>query len=280
MKILLILITFISLFANAQSVGVGTLNPSASAILDVTSANKGFLPPRMTLLQRNAITSPVAGLQIWNIDCKELQVFNGTIWTNMIGGTACLSLTNSQEVTICNQIWMTKNLNVSTYRNGDIIPNVTDPTTWANLTTGAWCWYLHDSANYSFYGKLYNWYAVNDPRGLAPLGWHIPNNAEWVVLSNCLGGDAVAAGAMKEATATYWSTPNIGATNSSGFTGIPSGACSNGAFEQLHSYGYFWSSTQSGSYGAWFRFLYFGSSTLGIFDGTKALGLSVRCLRD
>ena len=84
---------------------------------------------------------------------------------------------------------MLKNLDVSKYRNGDDIPQVTDATTWANLTTGAWCYYENNTANGTVYGKLYNWFAVNDPRGLAPSGWHIPSQAEWVTLQNCLGND-------------------------------------------------------------------------------------------
>src|SRR4030095_15485991 len=90
--------------------------------------------------------------------------------------------------TICDQDWMVKNLDVTTYRNGDIIPEVTDPTVWAALTTGAWCYYENNSTNGTTYGKLYNWYAVNDPRGLAPTGWHVPTDAEWTTLSTCLGG--------------------------------------------------------------------------------------------
>ena len=90
-------------------------------------------------------------------------------------------------VTICNQYWMPKNLDVDHYRNGDPIPQVTDPEVWGTLTTGAWCYYNNDPANGAVYGKLYNWYAVNDPRGLAPAGWHIPTEAEMIVMSDCLG---------------------------------------------------------------------------------------------
>lgn len=87
---------------------------------------------------------------------------------------------------ICNQIWMVNNLDVSTYRNGDPIPQSTDG--WIGITTGAWCWYKNDSATYAAtYGKLYNWYAVNDPRGLAPAGWHIPTDLEWTTMTDCLG---------------------------------------------------------------------------------------------
>jgi hypothetical protein len=88
--------------------------------------------------------------------------------------------------TICDQTWMVKNLDVDHYRNGDPIPQVTDPAAWAALTTGAWCYYYNDPAIGAIYGKLYNWYAVNDPRGLAPVGWHIPTEPEWITLVNCL----------------------------------------------------------------------------------------------
>ena len=202
-------------------VGIGTNAPQAA--LDINSTNEGFLPPRMTFVQRNAISDAVAGLEIWCTDCSapgepgELEVFNGTKWTNMCGGAAGVG-----TVTICSQIWMTKNLDVSNYRNGDPIPNVTDPTAWAALTTGAWCWYNNDSASYAAtYGKLYNWYAYFDPRGLAPLGWHVAADAEWSTLLNCVGGTFVAGGPLKEAGTAHWESPNTGATNSSGFTALP-----------------------------------------------------------
>jgi uncharacterized protein (TIGR02145 family) len=170
----------------AQNVGIGTLTPVASAQLDITSTNKGFLPPRMTKTQRDAIATPVPGLMIWCNNCVapsgELQVFNGTNWTNMAGGSS-----PSGTVTICTQVWAIKNLDVDRYRNGDPIPKVTDPTAWSVLTTGAYCYYNNDSATYAAtYGKLYNSYAVNDPRGLAPEGWHIPSNAEWNILVKCI----------------------------------------------------------------------------------------------
>lgn len=91
-----------------------------------------------------------------------------------------------ENVQIGNQTWMKKNLNVTKYRNGDLIPQVTDPTQWKNLTTGAWCYYNNDSANGDVYGKLYNWYAVNDTRGLAPVGYHIPSNTDWTNLIDFL----------------------------------------------------------------------------------------------
>ena len=128
----------------------------------------------------------------------------------------------ANEVQIGNQIWMTKNLNVSHYRNGDIIPEVTDPTQWRDITTGAWCYYNNDTANGTVYGKLYNSYAVTDSRGLAPMGWHIPSQPELELLITYLGGSVVAGGKLKSKTG--WQSPNSGATNSTGFTGLPAGS--------------------------------------------------------
>jgi len=93
---------------------------------------------------------------------------------------------------------MIVNLDIETYRNGDIIPQVTDPTAWKELTTGAWCYYGNNDDNGAKYGKLYNWYAVNDSRGLAPQGWHISTDAEWTTLSTLLGGEDIAGGKLKE----------------------------------------------------------------------------------
>jgi uncharacterized protein (TIGR02145 family) len=183
------------------------------------------------------------------------------------------------NVTICSQVWMTTNLDVTNYRNGDPIPQVTDPTQWVGLTTGAWCYYNNDPANVTIYGKLYNWYAVNDSRGLAPQGWHIPSDAEWTTLSTCLGGEA--GGAMKEVGTTHWSTPNYGASNSSGFTGLPGGYRGYvGTFYHIGGYGYWWGSTEYGTNYAWYRLLGDDNGDLGRNFTTKPNGFSVRCLRD
>jgi uncharacterized protein (TIGR02145 family) len=262
-------------------VGIGTTTPAASAQLDVSSTTKGFLPPRLTQAQRDAITNPVPGLMIWCNNCVapagELQVFNGIIWTNMNGGT-----TPSGTVTICSQSWAVKNLDVDRYRNGDPIPKVTDPTAWAALTTGAYCYYNNDSVTYAAtYGKLYSWYAVNDSRGLAPAGWHVPSDAEWTTLSTCLGGESIAGGPMKETGTTHWTAPNAGATNSSGFTGLPGGFRNyDGPFNAVGNSGYWWSSSENVTGNAWARLLTYNFGNLNRGNGDKLNGFSVRCLRD
>ncbi len=203
-----------------------------------------------------------------------------------------INVTNLPSVTICNQIWTTNNLDVTTYRNGDAIPQVTDSTAWANLTTGAWCYYNNDAANGPIYGKLYNWYAVNDPRGLAPQGWHVPSDAEWNKLVKCIDPSAdttcqgctqsaTAGGAMKETGTSHWLSPNTGATNSSGFAGLPGGGrSSDGPFFNIANEGLWWSSTEFSAEGALSRSLYYQISSVFIGGNNKPNGYSVRCLRD
>jgi len=196
------------------------------------------------------------------------------------GETATITV-DQNSVTIGRQIWTDKNLDVTTYRNGDVIAQITNTTDWANATAGAWCYYNNDPANGAIYGKLYNWYAVNDARGLAPQGWHIPTDAEWTTLSTFLGGDAVAGGKMKTTGTTRWTTPNTSATNESGFAGLPGGVRSHdGTFSFVGSNGYWWSATETSSAAAWYRYLAYFSGNLGRIYGSKPSGFSVRCLRD
>jgi uncharacterized protein (TIGR02145 family) len=207
---------------------------------------------------------------------------NGQVLTSTNAGT--LTWTTPvflPTVVIGTQQWMEKNLDVMTYRNGDVIPQVTDATLWAGLTTGAWCYYNNDPLNGAIYGKLYNWYAVNDPRGLAPQGWHIPTDNEWTTLSTLLGGDAAAGGKMKTTGTTIWTTPNTSATNESGFAGLPGGDRNDGGtFVSVGGSGYWWSATESNSTYAWGRFLYYDVGLLVRFGNDKNYGFSVRCLRD
>ena len=197
---------------------------------------------------------------------------------------------NTTTVTICNQVWMVKNLDVSTYRNGDTIPNVTDPTQWNNLTTGAWCYSANSSEYGAIYGKLYNWYAVNDSRGLAPAGWHIPSDGEWNKLVKCLDPTADTSGtvtkqsttagdAMKEAGSIHWVGFSF-ATNSSGFTGLPGGGRSTLNGYGLGYYGNWWSSTKDITDGiAWPRGLD-GTSGVIRWPEPEKSGFSVRCIKD
>ena len=291
-KILILLAIFTTVATTAQSVGINDDGSAAnaSAILDLKSTTQGFLPPRMTGAQRATITSPAQGLMIYCTDCGisgEPQYYDGTQWKNLIGGTAT---TSTARVTIGTQVWATVNLDVTTYRDGTTIPQVTDPTQWSNLTTGAWCYYNNNSSSGTTYGKLYNWYAVagihdadpNTPnKVLAPTGWHLPTDAEWTTLTNTLGGIIVAGGKLKATGTSLWDTPNTDATNSSGFSGLPGGGRSyNGTFTYVGTYGYWWSSSQGNISSAWLRYLAWNFGDAVSFNGNKRHGFSVRCLRD
>ena len=194
------------------------------------------------------------------------------------------------SVTIGTQVWTSKNLEVTTYRDGTLIPQVTSPTEWANLTTGAWCYYNNDSANGTTYGKLYNWYAVvgihdNNPNTpnkiLAPTGWHVSTDEEWTTLINYLGRGGMAGGKMKATGTSLWNTPNAEATNSSGFTGLPGGCrTSNGTFLNVGIDGYWWSSSETNSANAWNNSIYYSNGEARRYYNGKELGFSVRCLRD
>lgn len=182
-------------------------------------------------------------------------------------------------VKIGNQWWMAENLKVTHYRNSDSIPNVI--ARWYQLTTGVYCNYNFDTNNAVIYGSLYNWYAVNDSRNIAPEGWHIPSDNEWQTLVDYLGGDEVAGDKMRETGTTHWHNPNTGATNESGFTALPGGFRNNlGDFFGMSTDAKFWSSTESGSDWAWYRSLEYTISEISRHNTTKELGFSVRCVRD
>ena len=181
-------------------------------------------------------------------------------------------------VTIGTQVWTSGNLDVATYRNGDVIPEVQDENAWAKLTTGAWCYYDNDTSNGTKYGKLYNWYAVSDPRGLAPNGYHIPTDAEWTQLSDYLGGQSEAGRKMKSTSG--WKNNGNG-TNSSGFSGLPFGSRDHiGAFFGIDNYGFWWSSTEDITGIAWSRYLHYSVDRVARHPGYEGHGFSVRCLRD
>ncbi|MEI8210337.1 MAG: FISUMP domain-containing protein [Methylococcales bacterium] len=192
-----------------------------------------------------------------------------TSYGNEISFITLTPTLDSTQVLIGKNIWSKKNLDVLTYRNGDVIPQVTDLATWAKLTTGAWCYYNNDTSQGAIYGKLYNWYAVNDPRGLAPQGWHIPTDAEWTTLGTLLGGDGVAGGQMKT-------------TSASGFAGLLGGGrYIEFDFDGRGSYGNWWSATpKSNSTDVWLRSVYYNSNNLYTGWYGKSYGFSVRCVMD
>ena len=402
-----LLVVFMLLFSSSllfSQVAINTDGSDAhnSAMLDVKSSNKGFLPPRMTHAEINAISNPADGLIIYCTDCGTngsgaLSVFiagswirlaisfmepivttsvissitaitatsggnvtsdggttvtaRGVCWSTSAnpttasstfttdgtgGGTFSSTLTgltanttyfvraystnsagtgygnevsfttltdvNSiifnpnltygtmtdidgnvyKTITIGTQTWMAENLKTMKYRNGDPISNVTDATAWKSLSMGAYCWYNNDVANKATYGGLYNWYAVADIRNIAPLGWHVATDVEWTTLSDFLGGETVAGGKLKESGTTHWTSPNTGATNSSGFTALSGGYRHylDGSFIGVGNNGYWWSSTANGATVAWHRGLNDADASVHRYDNGKQIGFSVRCVKD
>jgi uncharacterized protein (TIGR02145 family) len=186
-------------------------------------------------------------------------------------------------IEIGTQLWMAENLRTTRYRNGDPIPEVKGDDQWTGLTTGAWAHYENDPKYEVPYGKVYNWYTVKDPRKVCPTGWHVPTDAEWTTLTDHLGGEDYAGGTGgKLKSKTSWNAPNTGATNASGFSGLPGGNRNDddGFFGNLGKFGYWWSASESGAELAWYRYLdyfYVGINRLNYY---KRNGFSVRCLRD
>lgn len=188
-------------------------------------------------------------------------------------------------ITIGTQVWMVENLKTTKYRNGDPITNLASNSQWVTAAaTGApgYCDYDNDAANGTTYGHLYNWYAVNDSRNIAPTGWHIPTRAEMQTLVDYLGGDSQAGNALKESGTSHWIS-NTGATNSSGFTALPGGyRYENGNFLNKSEFAYFWSTTTYNydvTY-AYYRSIYNGNGGVNDFYTSKATGFSVRCIKD
>ena len=187
---------------------------------------------------------------------------------------------NYPIVQIGTQIWMAENLRATKYRNGVTIPNVTDSSIFANLTTKACCDYNNVPANGIIYGKLYNWYAISDTNNLAPIGWHIATNTEWYTLTNYLGGDIVSGGKLKQNCNTIWQSPNAGATNEAGFTALANGYRNgSGAYDFLGRWAYLWTSSLYGTYPIDRRLDYDQAST-DYGTAGKYCGMSVRCVKD
>ena len=194
--------------------------------------------------------------------------------------------TTVNSVTIGNQEWQAENLNVERFRNGDLIAHAITEEEWIEAglrSEPAWCYYDNDSENGKIYGKLYNWYAVNDARGLAPKGWHIPTDEEWTFLTDYLGCEEVAGGKMKTTVTTYWESPNEAATNESGFSALPGGFRNAvGSFDYITYVAHFWSATEDDDYDSLAWSCYLSTNTGNVYrdDEDKYNGQSVRCLRD
>jgi uncharacterized protein (TIGR02145 family) len=187
-----------------------------------------------------------------------------------------------QTVTIGSQVWMKFNLDVTTYQNGEVIERA-DLAFNNNVTTPGWCYYAHNAANNATYGKLYNGYAVKDARNICPVGFRVPTQADFNTLATSIGGNANG-GKLKETGTAHWTTPNTGATNTTGFTALPGGYMGNAnSSSNINNQGYFWTSTPITGGGStnYIRYLVFSSSAFTesnsfVLEG----GVSVRCIKN
>ncbi len=278
--------------ADAQGVAINTDGsaPDNSAMLDVSSTTKGFLPPRMTTAQIEAILNPADGLLVYNTDDGRAYIFVGSevAFKDLSFGTSrlyqsCGIITDVRDnktyntVLIGDQCWMRQNLNVGTRVNGVV-------SQANNATLEKYC-YDNSDANCDTYGGLYQWdemmqYSTTQGiQGICPAGWHLPTDAEYTALSTYLGSDA--GGKMKETGTTHWNSPNTGATNSSGFTTLPGGyRDTDGTFDAIGNNGPFWSSTQISTPSAWYIDLSYNNADVFRNNNAKGYGFSVRCVKD
>jgi len=186
-------------------------------------------------------------------------------------------------VTIGSQVWMAENLKTTKYNDGTTaLTNVTDNTTWAGLSAGAYCDYSNTPTYSTTYGRLYNWYAVasTNPKNVCPTGWHVATDAEWTTMETFLGGPTITGSKLKETGTIHWSSPNT-ATNETGFTALPGGYRSqSGSFGLMGSNGYWWTSTQGTASSGYYRNILNSSSNILSADYDKHAGFFVRCVKD
>ena len=199
-----------------------------------------------------------------------------------------------QTVMIGNQEWMAENLKVTHYRNGDAIPTGLSNSSWGNTTSGAYAVYDNNQSYADTYGYLYNWYAVDDERGIAPEGWHIASDEEWMELEMALGMSESEAtdtgfrgtdqGSQLAGNSSLWNNGDLGnnaAFGTSGFNSLPGGCRGNlGNYGNVSNYCYFWSSTVSSNHNAWYRNLHYNYSDVSRYSYAKISGFSLRCVRD
>lgn len=201
-----------------------------------------------------------------------------------------------KTVRIGNQWWMAENLKVGHYRNGQPIPNITDKMEWSGTSSGACCAYENNSSIVSVYGLLYSWYAAVDTQNIAPAGWHVPTDEEWKELELSLGMSRASAdstgwrgtdqgGRLKETGLAHWSSPNLGASNASGFSALPGGGRSGyapyeGNFYYVGTLASMWTSSAHNDTTAWYRDISYQKANVFRYYISKRNGFSIRCVKD
>jgi len=269
----------------------GGNNSPNTGSCDCNSAPNGTA----TLDNCNICSGGTTGLDACVQDCTG--VWGGTepntdgdgICDNLQGTITDIAGNSYKTIIIGTQTWMAENLKTTHYNNGDEIPTGYTGSEWIVLETGAYAVYDDDPSNADIYGNLYNWAVVGDDRGVCPDGFHVSSYDEYTILSDYLGGESVAGGKMKstgtiEGGDGLWDSPNEGATNESGFTGLPAGYRggnnNNGSYGNLGYSTKFWTSTEHSISYVYYMSLYYNSAGLHHIDYRKDFGYSIRCLKD
>ena len=270
------------------TVSLSTITKNGNG-LGIFSSTLNGLVSKSTYYARAYATNSV-GTGYWN----EISFTTSDI-TNVMGipcaGTPTVKDIDGNSyntVQIGTQCWTKENLRVSKYKDGSIIPldesggtsGNSSVQTWSNRTTGARTVFGHNPANLASLGYLYNWYAISETKGLCPIAWHVPSDAEWTTLTTFLGGESVSGGKMKSISTTYWNLSNVAPTNESGFSTLPGGyRVNDGSFNNINLNAFFWSATELDKNDAWHRYLNYNDNVF-VNYFNKSFGASVRCIKD
>ncbi len=224
---------------------------------------------------------PESGTIRWN--GLDFQLWNGATWLSLTQGAPLTDYDGNvyKTVKIGSQVWMAENLRTTKFNHGSPIPQVSDNLSWSAHNEAAWCWYDNNMSHESTYGKLYNWYVVNDSTRICPTGWRLPTNDDLDILVELLGGEDEAGGPLKSTGFSLWNEPNTGATNVSRFSGHPGGVrYANGSFVLKNQFGFWWTSDEATTSDARFYSLVWNDTNVNRNAFDKNYGQSIRCIKN
>lgn len=239
------------------------------------------------ILQNSEDPTPATGTIRFNTSTNDFEGYDGNEWLSLtgrplIGTVADIDGNSYSTVKVGDQIWMSENLRVGRFNDGNTIRELTDVSSWTQTNQPGYAWYNNNETNALTYGALYNGYVATHSRNVCPIGWHVPSLAELTILLDELGGRAVAGGFLKEFGNEYWEEPNVGGHNSSGMSLRGAGFRSqgDGAFGELRSSTFLWSSSFGPVDGVMSHFFISQSSATIPLEGDFNDGISIRCLKD
>ena len=215
--------------------------------------------------------------------CDTAEPILNTDYTGQRGHLTDIQGNVYETIGIGTQFWMAQNLRTTKLNDGILIPEVKSDSVWNFYPQIAYCWYNNDSINGRIYGALYSYYAINS-NSLCPVGWHVPEDYEWTILVNFLGGERKAGGKLKDYNTTYWNSPNPCFANSYGFSALPGGirirSHTMGGFDLIGDRGFWWTRTSKDGFRSLSILLYHDNTSIGRSENSYGDGLSVRCIKD